>query len=487
MENRADFSLIGLRELHHLSLLPGSDFAQLYAAYLEVGRRLLGLSIGIVSRIEDGDYEVLAVQPGDGGISTGDHFPLGDTYCSTVVSKQGSVALHHVGELEEMRSHPVYVGMKLESYMAVPLYVQGEIFGTLNFSDPVPRHEPFGIEEMEFLELMGKSLGQALEQDHLDQQRQLAVNKMEENMALFEGAFRHAAIGMAIVSPQGGWMRVNQALCNILGYDEQTLLASDFQTITHPDDLEKDLNHVQALLAGKRNSYWMKKRYFHQDGRIVWVLLAVSIVRNADGTPRYFLSQIEDVSAQVTAERALRQKQDELEQLNQELADMARTDPLTGLNNRLVLMENLRQEFRRCERSREPISVVFMDVDYFKHYNDTYGHMEGDVALQAVAAALRPVIRDTDVLARYGGEEFVALLPTANVQAAEGVAERCRHAVAGIASLSAPVSLSVGVATLLPCGEADEAKDPEALLSAADQALYAAKEAGRNCVRTALL
>ena len=104
-----------------------------------------------------------------------------------------------------------------------------------------------------------------------------------------------------------------------------------------------------------------------------------------------------------------------------------------------------------------------------------------------MAAALRPVIRDTDVLARYGGEEFVALLPTANVQAAEGVAERCRRAVAGIASLSAPVSLSVGVATLLPCGEADEAKDPEALLSAADQALYAAKEAGRNRVRAALL
>lgn len=487
MQDRGDFSLTGLRELHELSLLPGGDFNALYAAYLEVGRSLLGLSIGIVSRIKDGDYEVLAVQPVDDGISVGDHFPLGDTYCSTVISKQGSVALHHVGELEEMRSHPVYVGMQLESYMAVPLYVQGEIFGTLNFSDPVPRREPFSIEEMEFLELMGRSLSQALEQEKLDQQRQFAVNKMEENMALFEGAFRHAAIGMAIVSPEGGWMRVNPALCNILGYDEQALLASDFQTITHPDDLEKDLNQVQALLAGKRNSYWMKKRYFHQDGHIVWVLLAVSIVRNADGTPRYFLSQIEDVSAQVTAERALRQKQDELEQLNQELADMARTDPLTGLNNRLVLMESLRQEYRRCERRGEPISVIFMDVDHFKQYNDSYGHMEGDVALQAVAAALRQVIRDTDVLARYGGEEFVALLPSANAQAAENVAERCRQAVAGIASLSQPVSLSVGVATLMSCDGTDAVSKPEALLSAADQALYAAKEAGRNRVRTTLL
>jgi len=487
MQDRGDFSLTGLRKLHQLSLLPGGDFNELYTAYLEAGRSLLGLSIGIVSRIKGVDYEVLAVQPGDGGISTGDHFPLGDTYCSTVVSKQGSVALHHVGELEEMRSHPVYVGMQLESYMAVPLYVQGEIFGTLNFSDPSPRGEAFSVEEMEFLELMGKSLSQTLEKDRLNQQQQAAVSKMEENMALFEGAFRYAAIGMAIVSPEGGWMRVNQALCCIVGYDEQALLSSDFQAITHVDDLETDLHHVEAMLTGKRDSYWMKKRYIHKDGHIVWVLLAVSLVRNGDGSPRYFLAQIEDITAQVTAEVALHAKQDELERLNQELANMARTDPLTGLYNRLVLMEGLRQEFRRCERRGEPLSVIFMDVDHFKQYNDSYGHVEGDVALQAVAEALRLVIRDTDVLARYGGEEFVALLPTANSQDAEGVAERCRGAVAGITSLNRSVSLSVGVATLKLCGEADEAKSPEALLSAADQALYAAKEAGRNRVHTAQL
>ncbi|OJH06545.1 MAG: diguanylate cyclase [Alcanivorax borkumensis] len=487
MQDRGDFSLTGLRELHQLSLLPSGDFNALYAAYLEVGRSLLELSIGIVSCIKDGDYEVLAVQPGDGGISPGDHFPLGDTYCSTVMSKQGSVALHHVGELEEMRSHPVYVGMQLESYIAVPLYVQGEIFGTLNFSDPSPRREAFSIEEMEFLELMGKSLSQTLEQDRLSQQQQAAVSKMEENMALFEGAFRHAAIGMAIVSPQGGWMRVNQALCSILGYDEEALLASDFQTITHPDDLETDLHHVEEMLTGKRSSYWMKKRYIHKNGHIVWVLLAVSLVRNGDGSPRYFLSQIEDITAQVTAELTLREKQGELEELNQELASMARTDPLTGLYNRLVLMEGLRQEFSRCERRSEPMSVIFMDVDHFKQYNDSYGHVEGDAALQAVAEALRPVIRDTDVLARYGGEEFVALLPTANSQDAERVAERCRRAVAEISSLSRPVSLSVGVATLRFGDEADETKSPESLLSAADRALYVAKGAGRNRVHTAQL
>jgi diguanylate cyclase (GGDEF)-like protein len=128
-----------------------------------------------------------------------------------------------------------------------------------------------------------------------------------------------------------------------------------------------------------------------------------------------------------------------------------------------------------------------MDVDHFKQYNDSYGHVEGDVALQAVAEALRPVIRDTDVLARYGGEEFVALLPTANLQDAERVAERCRRAVAEISSLSRPVSLSVGVATLRFGDEADETKSPESLLSAADRALYVAKGAGRNRVHTAQL
>ena len=486
MDDRRDFSVTSLRELHRLALEDHQDLGSLYQAYLKAGCDLLGLSVGIVSRIQNQQYTVLAVDAEAGGIQVGDVFSLGDTYCSTVIHKQGTVALHHVGALEDMRSHPVYVGMALESYIAAPIHVAGKVFGTLNFSDPAIRPFPFTIEEIEFLELMAQSIGLAVERASLRRQREKAVHEMEQSVALFEGAFRFAAIGMAIVSPDGRWLRVNKALCRLVGYSEEALLKIDFQTITHPEDLDTDMDHVQALLDGKKNSYWMKKRYFHSDGHIVWVLLAVSIVRHRDGTPRYFLSQIEDITARVLAETALLEQRDELAQLNQELADLARTDPLTGLNNRMVLMEFLRQAHASSLRTREPLSAVFMDVDFFKEFNDQYGHGEGDTALQAVAEALQGVTRGSDMLARYGGEEFVALLPGAGINQAQAVADRFRTAVSGIEGLPREVHLSVGVATLVP-NDPEETPTADALLSAADQALYAAKEQGRNCVRAVAL
>lgn len=253
-----DLRLVGLKELHRLSLLDGADSRELYRQYLEVGCRLLGLSVGIISRVQGQDYQVLAVQSGNDAIRTGDHFALGDTYCAEVLEKQGSVALFDVGALESMRSHPSYTGLNLQAYIATPIRVQGDVVGTLNFSDTRPRPEPFSMEEMEFLELMALSLGHGLERSWLETQRVRAVEDMETNVALFEGAFRHAAIGMAIVAPNGRWLRVNEAVSQIVGYSDSELREIDFQAITHPDDLEKDLEYVDSLLRGEATTYRMK-------------------------------------------------------------------------------------------------------------------------------------------------------------------------------------------------------------------------------------
>lgn len=123
----------------------------------------------------------------------------------------------------------------------------------------------------------------------------------------FRGAFETAALGMALVSTKGRWLRVNSALCAMVGYVEHELLSIDFQTITHPDDLAKDLDHVRALLDGKIDTYQMEKRYFHKNGDIVWVLLSVSLVRSSDGTPVHFVSQIQDISAQKATLAALQE------------------------------------------------------------------------------------------------------------------------------------------------------------------------------------
>jgi len=123
--------------------------------------------------------------------------------------------------------------------------------------------------------------------------------------ALFQSAFEFAAVGMALVSPEGKWLRVNRSVCQITGYSEKELLQRTFQDITHPDDLELDLENVRKMLAGEIETYQMEKRYYRKDGEIVWVLLSVSLVRTKSGEPLFFISQIQDITRQKLSEEQL--------------------------------------------------------------------------------------------------------------------------------------------------------------------------------------
>ncbi len=151
-------------------------------------------------------------------------------------------------------------------------------------------------------------------------ERKAAEMKIRENEERFRNAFDYAGIGMALVGLDGSWLKVNAAVCAIIGYDEATLLKKTFQDITHPDDLATDLAHVQELLSGRSNHYQMEKRYFHRDGRVVWVRLTGSLVRDAVGAPVHFIAQIEDIDEQ---KRMLRQLAESREQLANVFAAMA--------------------------------------------------------------------------------------------------------------------------------------------------------------------
>jgi PAS domain S-box-containing protein len=154
--------------------------------------------------------------------------------------------------------------------------------------------------------------------------------------SLFQNAFKFAAIGMALVSPEGKWLRVNRSVCEITGYTEAELLARTFQDITHPDDLDLDLANVRKMLAGEIKTYQMEKRYFHKDGSIVWVLLSVSLVHNKSGAPLLFISQIQDITRRKQNDEQLAEATAEIQRLQRGLLKVCAWTKRIELNGKWI-------------------------------------------------------------------------------------------------------------------------------------------------------
>ena len=276
----------------------------------------------------------------------------------------------------------------------------------------------------------------------------------------FQSAFDNASIGMALVGLEGKWLQVNQALCELVGYSEQELLCRTFQDITHPDDLDDDLALVHDVLAGRRTSYQMTKRYLRSDGRVIWALLSVSVATDEDGRPLHFISQIQDVT--------------ERKELEEQLRHQAEQDPLTGLANRRRFEQDLERQIERCARHGERAALAVIDLDRFKHVNDVHGHATGDRLLAAVGAALQGRRRATDVAARIGGDEFAFILIGVDESGAAAAAAGITAAIAQHAHAAGlAATASVGVAMITPGVSADE------LFARADGAMYEAKRTAR--------
>ncbi|MEQ8414357.1 MAG: PAS domain S-box protein [Imperialibacter sp.] len=175
----------------------------------------------------------------------------------------------------------------------------------------------------------------------------------------FRGAFQYSAIGMALVSPDGKWKQVNSKVCEMLGYTEAELLQTTFQEITHPDDLESDLHQVQKVLTGEIDSYKMEKRYFHKKGNIVWVLLSVSLVKNADNQPLHFISQIEDVTERKATENALKEERKLLKSL---IDNIPVNIYIKDLESRKTLVNRLEMEYSGFKKESEVLGKTDFDL-----------------------------------------------------------------------------------------------------------------------------
>ncbi|MBA3260922.1 MAG: PAS domain S-box protein [Thermoleophilaceae bacterium] len=299
------------------------------------------------------------------------------------------------------------------------------------------------------------------------EQRQAGA-RLAEAQARFELAFDHAPIGVTLVSLEGNLLRVNDALCQMFDFGEEDLLGKSFQELTDAEGLDEDLEELGRVFSGELRKYEMEKRYTKTDGSPVWALLSVSLMRGAEGEPRYFIAQVMDIT--------------ERRRLEGELRHQADHDMLTGIANRRVFATELSRQLARDRRYGGESSLLIVDLDDFKDINDTMGHAVGDLVLQAVANLLSERVRDTDLAARLGGDEFAVLLPTTPREGGEILAIDLVQAlrelhVDGGDGKPVAVTASVGVAC---SGELPEDADDESLLAVADLAMYSAKRTGRD-------
>jgi diguanylate cyclase (GGDEF)-like protein/PAS domain S-box-containing protein len=295
------------------------------------------------------------------------------------------------------------------------------------------------------------------------QQHMQALRESEER---FRSAFDYATIGMAVVSLEGRWVQVNRSLGEILGSDAAELVAQDFREITVAEDLKGIEDQFLDLVAGKISSHQTEVRYRHKQGREVWALLGMSVVRDSQGSPLHLIFQIQDITDRKRAERQL-------------LHD-AFHDALTGLPNRALFMDHVKMAIQRTRRNGDRLfAALFLDLDRFKIINDSLGHMVGDQLLVGIARRLETCLRPGDTVARLGGDEFTILLEDlSGAGDAIEVARRVQDAVSqpfNIGGHEVFTTASIGIA-LSTIGY-EQAED---LLRDADTAMYRAKTQGKK-------
>jgi diguanylate cyclase (GGDEF)-like protein/PAS domain S-box-containing protein len=272
---------------------------------------------------------------------------------------------------------------------------------------------------------------------------------------------------------------VSPACREVFGYEPEELCGVRPAGMAHPDDAGQQERALRSLLNGDADRQTIISRMRHRAGHWIWVEALLRAVKDPKtGECSGIVGTVRDISARKAAE-------DAAADANRRLLALAEQDGLTGLANRRTFDDTLTQEFRRAKRERKNFALIMIDVDWFKAFNDRYGHLAGDDCLRKVGRVLSSTLqRPADLAARYGGEEFVALLPNTDEIGAATVAERIRQAVLELAikhdaSACGVATISAGVAGLNDVGRDGEA---EALLQAADQALYCAKRTGRNTV-----
>jgi len=317
----------------------------------------------------------------------------------------------------------------------------------------------------------------------LTQTHELKANLAQELVSYLDAIGQHALV--SATDAHGRIILVNDKFCQVSGYSRQELLGEDHRKVNsgvHPAAFFQ--NMWKTISSGQNWHAQICNRA--KDGSLYWVDSTIVPIIDKDGRIQKYISVRIDITEQKRHQQELEKANHELELVNRKLDQLSRIDALTNIANRRYFDEMMAVELSRMQRQQNPLSLLFCDIDYFKKYNDLYGHQTGDACLQQIAKCIQASFSRTgDVVARYGGEEFAVILPDVNQAHAIDLAESLRLRIRDLAiphkdsPVSDFVTLSIGVTSAVPTSD-----DTAALyIQASDIALYKAKAEGRDNVQ----
>ena len=235
-------------------------------------------------------------------------------------------------------------------------------------------------------------------------ERKIAEETLKASESQFRTAFELAPVGMALVGLDGGFLQVNAALCETLGYDRGELMARSLLEVSHPDDLAEGKLLYRRCLQGEISSFQLEKRYLRKDNSTIYGLVRASLVRDEKQIPQHYVVQIIDLSCSLNHSPTALRKNDSIKSHAHLLPNYFHYDGLTRLPSRLLFEEKLEQALKQ---GRKQSAVFFLDLDRFQVINESLGHNVGDQLLIAVSSRLKESLQENDFLARSGGDEFL--------------------------------------------------------------------------------
>ena len=425
---------------------------------LQRGGEQFGLGIGLLTRQTEAREEVVQAHSPENSIKPGDEYPL--------LATPG-----------------------VEVTLSAPIRVSDKVWGKLCFAGTLSQSAPFATGDREMIRLMAQWIGGEIGRREAEE----AVRESEEQ---FRSVVASLSEGLIVMDTEGVILVCNESAEQIFemtrgevqkwkplnpSYAARREDGSPFPQGSYP--------LVVSLRSGRpqRNVVMGLPR---PDGQLLWVSVNSNpLIRPNEDTPYAVVATFSDITERrrdedkIAAQMAqiktytgfLESQKKQMEAANIQLEELAMCDGLTGLGNRRALTHRLELEMGRASRYSTPLSLIILDVDHFKEYNDTFGHLAGDEVLKHLALILKEQGRETDFYARYGGEEFAALLTHTDSAGANIVAERLRQSIETTLWPFRQVTASFGTSTLIPAMQ-----NSMNLIAHADRALYAAKAAGRN-------